>query len=65
MNTTLNPDDPAIPCGWLDTFYPEGRLEIINLATNSSLEVVTSGIGPKNVPDEAHNVDLSKQWANM
>lgn len=37
MNTTLNPDDPAIPCGWYDTYYPEGKLEIINLANNSSV----------------------------
>lgn len=66
MNTPLKPDEPAIPCGWFDTYYPSGRLEIVNVASGEAVEVVTSGIGPREVPREAHNSgDLRRQWVNL
>lgn len=66
LNTTLNPDEPAIPCGLAAYTFFNDTFDLVNLDSGKVYP-----ISDKNIAWESdkqykfNNIELSKQWIDM
>jgi len=66
LNTTLDPDEPAIPCGLAAYTFFNDTFELFNLESGKVFPISDKNIAwESDVKYKFQNIDLSKQWVDM